>query len=78
MKSLFTLCIASALSVGCIAQTVKLPKNAMGRLELNVAALSNDFMEGRGTGTSGEQKAAEYIVRDFQRFWQSKQTRCLL
>ena len=68
MKSLFSLLIASVFSIGCIAQTVKLPKNAMGRLELNVAALSNDVMEGRGTGTAGEQKAAEYIVRDFSKY----------
>ena len=33
-----------------------------------MATLANDFMEGRGTGTVGEQKAAEYIARDFQRF----------
>ncbi len=68
MKSLSTLLVASVFSIGCIAQTVKLPKNALGRLELNVAALANDFMEGRGTGTAGEQKAAEYIVRDFSKY----------
>jgi hypothetical protein len=68
MKSAFSLLCLLVLAVSSIAQTVKLPKNAMGRLELNVASLANDFMEGRGTGTMGEQKAAEYIVRDFERF----------
>jgi hypothetical protein len=68
MKSVFICLWALTLSICVTAQTVKLPKNAQGRLELNVAALANDFMEGRGTGTAGELKAAEYIARDFQRF----------
>ncbi|MFN5620618.1 MAG: M28 family peptidase [Flavobacteriales bacterium] len=68
MKSLLSAALVCSLSLPIVAQDVKLPKGALGRLELNVACLANDFMEGRATGTAGEQKAADYIVRDFQRF----------
>ncbi len=68
MKSIITVALALTVSITAVGQTVKLPKGAQGRLELNVATLANDFMEGRGTGTAGEQKASEYIARDFQRF----------
>ncbi len=68
MKSVFTIVCAAAFTFTSTAQSVKLPKGAIGRLELNVSALANDFMEGRGTGTAGELKAGEFIARDFQRF----------
>ena len=68
MKSILSAALICSFSLPVFSQQVKLPKGASERLELNVAALANDFMEGRGTGSAGEQKAAEYIVRDFQRF----------
>lgn len=66
MKSLLSVA-ACMLAVSMAAQSVKLPKGSMQRLEAHVAVLSDDAMEGRGTGTAGERKAAAYIVSDFER-----------
>jgi Zn-dependent M28 family amino/carboxypeptidase len=47
--------------------TVKIPGgDPLGGLTSDVSALAADYMEGRETGTPGEAKAAEYIIKRYK------------
>lgn len=47
--------------------TVKIPEgDPLGGLTSDVSALAADYMEGRETGTPGEAKAAEYIIKRYK------------
>ena len=61
IKRLFTVFVASYCLVALQAQA---PFEASSKemLRFDVAYLASDLLEGRMTGTQGEQKAAEYIA----------------
>ncbi len=47
--------------------TIKIPgDDPMGQLTADLSFLASDYMEGRETGTEGEKKAAEYIVKRYK------------
>lgn len=60
---LFSLSFAACLHAG--AQS-KADKKTLAQLKTDISFLASDELEGRRTGTAGEQKAAEYIERRYQ------------
>ncbi len=61
------------LALGCQPQEGSAPEESVGEayfsaeaILADVAALSADAMEGRATGTSGEERAADYIEQRFR------------
>src|SRR5690606_24974687 len=64
MKKLGLLALLLCFTQQLIAQT---PTTAIERLRYHVYYLADDSLAGRLTGTTGEMKAANYIVQEFQK-----------
>jgi aminopeptidase YwaD len=45
----------------------KKDEKTIGTLKKHIEYLASDELEGRGTGSAGEKKAAEYIIREFKK-----------
>jgi len=65
MKKIFALCF---LAFSGIAYSQKSDKALEKRLSAHVKVLAADDMQGRATGSEGEQKAAAYIIEHFKKF----------
>lgn len=62
MKYLILFCSALCLSISAFAQMID--KEVL-QLKVDVVYLASDYLEGRETGTQGEQLAAEYIANRY-------------
>lgn len=62
MKYLMLLCSAFVLCINAFAQKID---TEILQLKVDVVYLASDYLEGRETGTKGEQLAAEYIAHRF-------------
>lgn len=69
MKNILTLGFI-LLSIFTFAQEVKMtptaPTEILQQVKIDVVYLASDYLQGRGTGTIGEERAADYIVHRFQ------------
>lgn len=65
-KKLSFIYICAFVALGLSAQTVFSQDAALQQLEVDVIYLSSDYLEGRETGTEGEQKAAMYLASRFE------------
>ncbi len=68
MKKFTLLLIPALLILGCQKSNVEDVASEITKESLmnHISVLSSDAFEGRGTGTSGEQKAVEYIVNQLK------------
>lgn len=63
LKSFFIFLLFSVISLGSFAQEIKIKS-----LKKTVTFLASDKLAGRGSGTEGEKKAKEFIIKRFQKF----------
>jgi aminopeptidase YwaD len=69
MKKLFYALIIAGLFLPAILQSQNIEKSALeSLLEIHVAVLASDSLEGRGLGTEGKIKAKRYIAVHFREF----------
>jgi len=70
--SFFVRCVRSGLSVGAVAlcatcaQPGQAPPATPSSIRTNVEVLASDALEGRLTGTTGIQQAAEYVIKELE------------
>ena len=69
MKNILTLAFILS-SFFSFAQAGKMaltpPAQILQQVKIDVVYLASDYLQGRGTGTIGEARAADYIVHRFQ------------
>lgn len=68
LNRLFAYLLVTALAIGALAQQpAKTSAPSIERLRAHVEYLASEKLEGRRTGSSGANLAAEYIAREFER-----------
>lgn len=66
IKNTFFLAVCMMLLIGTSFQQVNAQDASLQQLEVDVIYLSSDYLEGRETGTTGEEKAAHYLISRFE------------
>jgi hypothetical protein len=54
-------------SINSLGQLIKTDELLKASLKRHISALAHDSMQGRGTGTEGEQKASKYIIGEYKK-----------